>query len=185
MGGDMTAAVASTCADVSEARLGLLGGFALIVDGADVPVPYAVQRLLVFLALHRRSLDRVYVAGSLWSEMTEQRVRTRILRATLWRSRVPGGELVRGSATHIGLSPLIGVDYHEAIGQARALLQDEHTVATSNEPTVFGPTSCRAGRKSGWTSSANACVSYVCMHLRRAVIGSLPGETRRARSTSA
>lgn len=116
----------------STVRLTLLGSFAMSVDGREFPFPHAVQRLLAFLALHRRSLDRVYVAGSLWGDMCEQRAHAN-LRATIWRARVGGADLVRSSATHIAIRSGVEIDYHAAIARGRALLEGRDTVETPRE----------------------------------------------------
>ena len=122
----------SSRAGASAVRLTLLGGFAMTVDDREVSFSRAVQRLLAFLALHRRSLDRVYVAGSLWGDICENRAHAN-LRATIWRARIPGAELVRGSATHIAIGSGVDIDYHAAIGRARALLEGRDQVGASQE----------------------------------------------------
>src|ERR1044072_6676245 len=53
------------------AQLSLLGGFELTLDGESVELPHSAQRLISFLALRRRALMRVFVAGTLWSDASE------------------------------------------------------------------------------------------------------------------
>ena len=130
------ARVASSRADASAVRLTLLGGFAMTVDDMEVSLSHAVQRLLAFLALHRRSLDRVYVAGSLWGDTCEQRAHAN-LRATISRARIPDADLVRVSATHIAIGPAVDIDYHAAIGRARTLLEGQDTARTPQETNQF------------------------------------------------
>src|SRR5262245_51011304 len=116
--------MASLRAGAPAVRLTLLGGFALTVDDQEVSFSHAVQRLLAFLSLHRRPLERIYVAGSLWGDICERRAHAN-LRSTLWRARVPGTELINGSATHIAIGTRVDIDYHAAIDRARELLKVE------------------------------------------------------------
>src|SRR4051812_19657804 len=73
--------------DDTTTSLLLIGGFGLRARGRDQCVPLAVQRLLAFLALHGRPLERGFVAGNLWSDASERRAHAN-LRATLWRARL-------------------------------------------------------------------------------------------------
>ena len=59
------------------------------------------------------------------------------LRATIWRARIPGAELVRGSATHIAIGSGVDIDYHAAIGRARALLEGRDKAGTPQETNQF------------------------------------------------
>ena len=58
---------------VAPLQLGLLRGFELRQDGDVVQLPLSAQRVVAFLALHERPLQRLYVAGSLWLDTTEAR----------------------------------------------------------------------------------------------------------------
>ena len=70
-------------------RLNLLRGFELWCDGERVTLPMSAQRVLAFLALHDRPVLRLYVAGSLWLDASEERSYAN-LRSALWRLRRPG-----------------------------------------------------------------------------------------------
>ena len=83
-----------------------------------MPLPPASQRLVAFLALHGRPLLRVYVAGSLWLDSTEDRANAS-LRTALWRLGRPSCRLVEASTTHVALAPAILVDVREAKAAAR------------------------------------------------------------------
>lgn len=65
-------------------RLELLGGFQLTVASARASLPMPVQRLMAVLALHPKPLQRSYVAGLLWPDVSEERARGN-LRSTIWR----------------------------------------------------------------------------------------------------
>jgi DNA-binding SARP family transcriptional activator len=102
-------------------RLALLQGFQLSSDGKSVPLPLSAQRLLAFLALQDRPLLRLYVAGVLWPDTSEQRS-TASLRSALWRLHRPGCQLVNASAQHVCLAPGVRVDIRELTTLARGLL---------------------------------------------------------------
>ena len=53
--------------------LTLLRGFQLESHGKDIELPLGSQRLVAFLAVHRRPLQRVFVAGNLWLDHGEER----------------------------------------------------------------------------------------------------------------
>ncbi len=65
-------------------ELCLLGGFELRCDGAPLHITLAAERLLAFLAIRARPVQRPYVAGSLWADSSEQHS-TGSLRSALWR----------------------------------------------------------------------------------------------------
>jgi DNA-binding SARP family transcriptional activator len=102
-------------------HLRLIEGFELDVDGAPVVAPFAVQRLIAFLALHPRPLHRTYVAGSLWLDKTEARA-TSNLRSALWRTHACGRRLIHCSRTHLRLGDEVRVDVTEADSTAHRLL---------------------------------------------------------------
>ncbi len=102
-------------------RLRLLNGFELVCDGVTVPLPMSAQRLVAFLALHRRPALRAYVAGALWLETSEERAHAN-LRSTLWRLHRCNKELVEVSVHQLRLGPRVQVDLLEAETLARGAL---------------------------------------------------------------
>jgi len=94
-----------------EYQLSLLGGFSLSRAGRRIDLPFSVQRLIAFLALHPRELVRAYIAGSLWPESTQPRAEAS-LRSTLWRTRTPCSQLVMSTNTHMRLVESLTVDVH-------------------------------------------------------------------------
>ena len=102
-------------------RLVLLDGFELRNNGSAVRLPLSAQRLLAFLALHDRQRQRVYVAGSLWLESSQDHANAN-LRTALWRLRRPDCQLVTTTATHIGLADNVEVDLREVSARARRVL---------------------------------------------------------------
>ena len=103
------------------ARVLLLNGFRLDLGGEPSDVPVTVQRLIVFLALHPRSMHRGYAAGWLWPDVAEQRAAAN-LRSALWRLRRLGVRIVDSQYGTLGLSAAVGIDLREAEGLARRWL---------------------------------------------------------------
>ena len=100
----------------------LLSGFELRRDGQVVELPLSVQRVLAFLALHERRLQRIFVSGSLWANSNEARANAS-LRTVLWRLHQPGlAGTVTATAQHVALAPDVQVDVREATYCARQVL---------------------------------------------------------------
>ena len=107
-----------------ELSLGLLRGFELWHRDRPVRLPLSAQRVLAFLALHDRPLQRVYVAGTLWLDASEASANAS-LRTALWRLRRPDCRLVDASPTHVSLSPAVHVDVREATAAAESVIDGE------------------------------------------------------------
>jgi DNA-binding SARP family transcriptional activator len=112
-------------------RLSLLGGFELRCAGQDVAVSRSGQRLLALLALQARPLERLWVAGTLWLDATEERAGAS-LRSALWRLPQPdGAAVVEATTTHLRLARDLTVDVQELVARAedlesRAVHQDRN-----------------------------------------------------------
>jgi DNA-binding SARP family transcriptional activator len=106
-----------------EARydLRLLGGFEFRRDDEAVPLPLSVQRLVAFLALRRRALQRLHVAGTLWIDSTEGHANAS-LRTALWRLQQVKPPLVTRTSTHLGLAEGVPVDSAEMAARAQRVL---------------------------------------------------------------
>jgi DNA-binding SARP family transcriptional activator len=107
----------------TDARLYLLGGFDLRVDERSVAIAVNGQRLLAFLALHERPVERQYVASKLWMDASEERASGN-LRTTLWRLRRVSPPIVVARSNLLRLSPQVSVDVQEFIGLSRRLTFD-------------------------------------------------------------
>jgi DNA-binding SARP family transcriptional activator len=103
--------------------LGLLGGFRLRRDHGVLGTSPGEQRVMAFLAVHNRPLQRSFVAGNLWIDSDDDHAGAN-LRTALWRLRLLDQRLIDASRSHLALSPDIAVDLHEAMAQARRLLRD-------------------------------------------------------------
>ncbi len=87
----------------------------------------SAQRLLAFLALHERPLHRVYVAGTLWIDASEDRAAAN-LRSSLWRLHQPGYKLVEATNLQLRLAPEIPVDVREMRAVAHKLLMNPESI---------------------------------------------------------
>jgi DNA-binding SARP family transcriptional activator len=104
-----------------NARLTLLGGFELSQDGRVVSLSPVSQRLIALLGLHERRLLRIFVAGVLWGDASEERASAN-LRSALWRLHCSGVDLVESLSGTVGLAPGVRVDFRESVNLARRLL---------------------------------------------------------------
>jgi DNA-binding SARP family transcriptional activator len=101
----------------NETQLRLLGGFNFRLNGNDVNLPPAGQRLVALLALRDRPLVRAFVLGMLWPEAPEERGFA-CLRSLLWRVNCHDNPLILASRQHLTLASHIHVDVrdvHEAV----------------------------------------------------------------------
>jgi DNA-binding SARP family transcriptional activator len=168
----------------SGLRLILLSGFQVERGGKPVPLPLSAQRLLAFLALHERPLQRLFVAGSLWLDSSEERANAS-LRTALWRLRRPGCTLVEATATHLALAPGISVDLREATERAR------RAIAGDGEPDPAGVAAlCDAGDLlpdwyDDWVVLARERFRQARLHALEALCLSLAAAGRYAEATEA
>ena len=116
-------------------RLTLLGAFDLTVGGESVPLPMNGQRVLVFLALHGRSLLRPFVAGSLWLDSTEDRA-AGSLRSALWRLN-RRHRFIETDGERLQLSASVAVDVDAAAAQARRLLDPADAACPSPDDLLL------------------------------------------------
>jgi DNA-binding SARP family transcriptional activator len=94
-------------------RLRLVGEFELSDPQRVLPVCPSAQRLLAYLALAGRPVQRSVVAGTLALEADEARAAAR-LRSALWRVPRPDGSvLVEATARRVRLAPDVQVDYRQ------------------------------------------------------------------------
>jgi len=99
----------------------VLGQFRLLRGVDVVRVPRASQRLLAFLALHDRIVERAALAGALWPEASEPRAYSS-LRAALSRLQSTARMALGASQLELGLAQGVIVDIHGARALARRLL---------------------------------------------------------------
>jgi DNA-binding SARP family transcriptional activator len=111
--------------------LTLLRGFRLESRGRLVDLPLGSQRLVAFLALHQRPLQRVFVAGSLWLDQAEEKANAS-LRTAIWRLRRLGFPVIESTRSHVELSASVTVDLHESDLRAKQVLR--HQAPSSVQP---------------------------------------------------
>jgi DNA-binding SARP family transcriptional activator len=103
-----------------DVRLHLLGGFELTIDGHRAPsLQPGVQRLLAFVALTVRGVERDFAAQQLWPDSTEQRALGN-LRSSLWRLRRLDVDLIEASPTRLRLAESVWVDTRDVVGELTA-----------------------------------------------------------------
>ncbi len=106
-------------------EMALLGTFALRVGRTRVDrLPVGSQRLLVFLALHDRAVDRVAIAGTMWPEVTDERAAAS-LRSALSRLGPATHKAIVVESAGLNLAGCVAVDYRDAEALAKRLLRSE------------------------------------------------------------
>lgn len=108
----------------SPVTLSLLHGFELTIHAERVSLPWNAQRLLAFLALNRRPMLRLHVAGSLWLDKDEDRAGAN-LRSALWRLRQSNDLLVETDGGHLRLADGVAVDVRLAENLCRSILSSD------------------------------------------------------------
>jgi SARP family transcriptional regulator, regulator of embCAB operon len=103
-------------------RVALLDGFRLTQGSDVIPVPGGAERLLAFLAMRRRAVGRLFVAGSLWSDATEGHAYA-ALRSTLIRLNRTCRDMLVVTPSSLELAPGVTVDLRDAQSLAHRLLE--------------------------------------------------------------
>lgn len=114
-------------------RLHLLDRLELRSRGVAMTLPDVSQRLLAFLALRNRHLHRCTVAGTLWTDTTDERAAAN-LRTALWRVRKLGGGLVVSDGAYLHIGPQVSTDLAEiteAVGRLVAAPRSREEPATT------------------------------------------------------
>jgi DNA-binding SARP family transcriptional activator len=129
-------APAGRAVPTTEWRLRLLQGFEFSLNGRPLALPLTAQRLMGFLAIAARPVNRLYAAGVLWPDSPESRA-SGSLRSALWRLHrtTPGAVLTVG--TKLALSPSVLVDLHEMGDRAHRLLGGAETNVAGMSPYDF------------------------------------------------
>lgn len=83
-----------------------------VTDGSRrLEVPYGSKRLLAFVAIHRRRVQRCHAAGTLWPLVTEKRSSGN-LRTALWRLRQSGIDVLATDKWTLDVRADVSVDSH-------------------------------------------------------------------------
>lgn len=116
--------------------VGLLQGFRLEGDDGNFELPLGIQRLVAFLAVHDRPLLRLFVAGNLWIDSSEEHANAN-LRTALWRLHRLGFRLVDATRSHLALAPGVDVDLHDLSRRARQVLRHEAAPTRENLDAIL------------------------------------------------
>jgi DNA-binding SARP family transcriptional activator len=106
-------------------RLRLLNGFQLRRGDEHLVLRPGSERLLAFLALADKAIERPSVAYRLWPEKTESRAIAN-LRSALWRIRRVATDLVETTTTHVRLHPAVWVDARDGLAELKH--HDPHAI---------------------------------------------------------
>jgi SARP family transcriptional regulator, regulator of embCAB operon len=122
-GGEGAVTTLETSQETCDPEFGVtvLGQFRLLRGMNVVRIPRACQRLLAFLALHGRIVERAALAGALWPEASGPRAHSS-LRAALCRLHSTARITLAASQFELGLAEGVTVDVHHARALARRLL---------------------------------------------------------------
>jgi DNA-binding SARP family transcriptional activator len=115
----------------------LLGSFGFRVDGVEVQLPPAVERLIAFLALQRHPVTRQRVAGVLWPDVAEERS-LGSLRSALWRLRRWGRGLVVADDVRLHLSTTTELDTEVLTDQSHRLAHPGDVDLSVIDVSTFG-----------------------------------------------
>ncbi len=107
-----------TLLDGREVSLQLLDGFELRHRGEPLILTKGSQRILAFLALAGRDVERGAAAYQLWPDQTDERAVAN-LRSALWRIRRQPAPLVVTNAARVRLHPGVWVDARDGVDQLR------------------------------------------------------------------
>jgi DNA-binding SARP family transcriptional activator len=91
--------------------LHLFGGPFVTCEGRLLEVPEGSKRLLVFVALHRRRIERRYAAGALWPTGDDIRAAGN-LRSALWRLNGAGIQVLSTDKHSLAMRDDVLVDLH-------------------------------------------------------------------------
>ena len=167
---------------VAPLQLGLLRGFELRQDGDVVQLPLSAQRVVAFLALHDRPLQRLYVAGSLWLDATEARANAS-LRTALWRLGRPSCRLVEASTTHVALASDVTVDVRDAKAAAHSLIRG--TEAAGSHDALYEAGEILPDWYEDWVLIEREHFRQLRLHALEALCVELTAKSRFAEATEA
>jgi DNA-binding SARP family transcriptional activator len=113
--------------DLPETRVHLLGGFLVTSAGQEIELPPCTTRLVAFVALQERCVERSFVANCLWMDSTEGRAQAN-LRSCLWRLRRVPVRLVVTRGTQMRIEPGVIVDLDEVNDYARRVIDMDQAI---------------------------------------------------------
>ena len=108
---------------MGEARawLQLLGSFDAVIAGRSTPLGVGSQRLLAYLGVSGRAIERRAIAGTLWPDKDSRRADAN-LRSAIWRIPKPGLSILHTDHGMVRLAPEVECDVHRMEASCRDLL---------------------------------------------------------------
>jgi DNA-binding SARP family transcriptional activator len=100
--------------------LRLLAEFQLTVEGRAIRLPHSVERIVAFLGMSRRPVNRSRLAASLWPDVADHRANGD-LRSALWRLRRLTG-IIEEEDNRLTLAPPVDVDVVEMTDLTQTLI---------------------------------------------------------------
>ena len=126
-----------SCPELAEGPAVLLfGGPYVVLDGRRLEVPEGSKRLLAFITLNARPVDRQHVAGCLWPTGSDQRAAGN-LRSALWRLKCAGINVIESDKCSLTLRNGTVVDIRVVSEWAARLI--DGSAAQSDLCPVFWP----------------------------------------------
>lgn len=103
---------------LARTEVRMLGSFEITHDAEVLDLKPGSERLVAFLALLERAVERRYVAFRLWPSKGEDRAMAN-LRSALWRLRSLPVALVESTTTHLQLCRNVWVDARHGLADRR------------------------------------------------------------------
>jgi DNA-binding SARP family transcriptional activator len=103
-------------------RLSLAPDFDLSIGGRRIMLPRSLERVLAYLALNDRPVERSKLAGVLWLDSSGPRAASN-LRTTLWRLGRAGARIVQVLEDRVALSAEVAVDVTDLSDAALRLIE--------------------------------------------------------------
>ncbi len=105
-------------------RVRLLNGFTVTQGDVSLDLKPGAQRLVAYLALVHRAVERRSIAFQLWPDSPEERAMAN-LRSALWRLRLLPVILVDVTNTHLALSQDVWVDTRQDLSEICTVVPDQ------------------------------------------------------------
>jgi DNA-binding SARP family transcriptional activator len=149
--------------------LRLFGGPVVTCDGLRYEVPQGSMRLLVFVALHCKRVERRYAAGLLWPEGTEYRAAGN-LRSALWRLNHAHIDVLKADRHSILLREGVLTDVHIVMSWATRVIAGEcHAGDLDVLPSGLDATELLPGWYEDWVLMERERVRQRMLHAMEAL----------------
>lgn len=147
----------------TDLRLSLAGAFELSRDGRSVDVATPAQRVLAFLALNERPVDRGHLANVLWLDSNAEHA-AGSLRSALWRIRQHDPSLVETSGRTLRLAAGVRVDAREMVGWARRVCDSARPIEERDIHETFAAGELLANWDDDWVRIERERIRQLRLH---------------------